>query len=82
MERNNEVIHWTKYVEKQRERTMCGVPVCNRTRGKRHKFPSVFHGLGCLKEPYRIKVDPTVTPVVNLLRSTPVAQREVKEIVI
>ena len=30
MERNNEVIHWTKYVEKQRERTMCSVPVCNR----------------------------------------------------
>ena len=40
------------------------------------KFPSVFHGLGCLKEPYRIKVDPTVTPVVNPLRSTPVALRE------
>ena len=40
------------------------------------KFPSVFHGLGCLKETYRIKVDPTVTPVVNPLRSTPVALRE------
>ena len=40
------------------------------------KFPSVFHGLGCLKEPYRIKVDPSVTLVVNPLRSTPVALRE------
>ena len=36
----------------------------------------MFHGLGCLKEPYHIKVDPTVTPVVNPLRSKPVAFRE------
>ena len=40
------------------------------------KFPNVFHGLGCLKDPYHIKIDPTVTPVVNPLRSTPVALRE------
>ena len=36
----------------------------------------MFHRLRCLKEPYRIKVDPTVTPVVNPLRSTSVAVRE------
>ena len=51
---------------------LCDKPATNIS----DKFPSVFHGLGCLKEPYRIKVDPTVTPVVNPLRSTPVALRE------
>jgi hypothetical protein len=40
------------------------------------KFPKVFQGLGCLKNPYHIEVDPTITPVVSPLRSTPVALRE------
>jgi hypothetical protein len=29
------------------------------------KFPKVFKGLGCLKNPYHIEVDPTITPVVS-----------------
>jgi hypothetical protein len=40
------------------------------------KFPEVFQGLGCLKKPYYIEVDPAITPVVSPLRSTPVALRE------
>ncbi|CAB4039108.1 Hypothetical predicted protein, partial [Paramuricea clavata] len=40
------------------------------------KFPKVFQGLGCLKNPYHIEVDPTIIPVVSPLRSTPVALRE------
>ena len=40
------------------------------------EFPKVFQGLGCLKEPYHIKFDPNITPVVSPLTSTPVALRQ------
>ena len=40
------------------------------------KFPKVFQGLGCLEKSYHIKVDPKVVPVVNSLKSQPVALRE------
>ena len=39
-------------------------------------FPKVFQGLGCLKKPYHIQVDPKVTPVVSTLKSQPVALRD------
>ncbi|XP_062570142.1 uncharacterized protein LOC134232211 [Saccostrea cucullata] len=40
------------------------------------EFPSVFTGLGCLKEPYTIRVDSSVPPVVHSPRQIPVAFRE------
>jgi hypothetical protein len=40
------------------------------------QFPKVFQGLGCLKKPYHIQVDPKVTPVVSTLKSQPVALRD------
>ena len=36
------------------------------------QFPKVFEGLGCLKKPYHIKVNPEIVPVVSLLRRQPV----------
>jgi hypothetical protein len=43
---------------------------------KLFQFPKVFQGLGCLKKPYHIQVDPKVTPVVSTLKSQPVALRD------
>ena len=44
------------------------------------KYTQVFTGLGRLKKPYHIEVDPTVTPVVNSPRTVPAALRDrVKE---
>ncbi len=40
------------------------------------QFPKVFQGLGCLEKPYRIQIDSNVTPVVNQLKSQPVALRD------
>ena len=40
----------------------------------------MFDGIGCLGGTYRIKIDPTVSPVVHSPRKIPFAQREkVKE---
>ena len=43
--------------------------------GKEHnvkaKYSNVFEGLGCLKDPYHIEVDPDVVPVVNPARNVP-----------
>ncbi|XP_060073561.1 uncharacterized protein K02A2.6-like [Ylistrum balloti] len=40
------------------------------------KFLEIFKGLGCLKEPYTIKVDKSVTPVVNPPRKIPANLRD------
>ena len=40
------------------------------------KYENVFTGLGRLEKPYHIEVDPTVTPVVNPLRTIPAALRD------
>ncbi|XP_070560197.1 uncharacterized protein [Ptychodera flava] len=41
------------------------------------KFPKVFSdGLGCLAEPYHIRLDPSVTPVIHPPRKIPVALRD------
>ena len=37
------------------------------------EHPKVFSGLGCLEKPYKIIIDPTVTPVVNAPRKVLVA---------
>ena len=42
----------------------------------RREHPKVFSGLGCLEKPYKIMIDPTVTPVVNAPRKVPVALRK------
>ena len=40
----------------------------------------MFDGIGCLEGTYRIKIDPTVSPVVHPPRKIPCTQREkVKE---
>ena len=40
----------------------------------------MFDGIGCLEGTYRIKIDPTVSPVVHPPRKIPFTQREkVKE---
>ena len=39
-------------------------------------FPKVFKGLGCLKNPYHIKLDTSVTPVINLPRKIPTSLRD------
>ena len=38
--------------------------------------PKLFKGLGCLKMPYHIEIDPSVNPVVTPCRNHPVAIRE------
>ena len=44
------------------------------------KYEDVFDGIGCLEGTYRIKIDPTVRPVVHPGRKIPLTQREkVKE---
>ncbi|KAL5468831.1 hypothetical protein EMCRGX_G029953 [Ephydatia muelleri] len=40
------------------------------------QFKDVFSGLGCLKQPYHIKVDPTVKPVISPPRNQPVTIRD------
>ena len=40
------------------------------------RYPKLFQGLGCLKSPYHIEIDPSVTPVVCPPRNQPVALRE------
>lgn len=40
------------------------------------EFASVFRGLGCLQEPYRIKIDSTVEPVVHPPRTFPAALQD------
>ena len=40
------------------------------------QFPEVFHGLDCLDKPYHIQIDSKITPVVNQLKSQPVALRD------
>ena len=42
----------------------------------RNGAKEVFHGLGCLKKPYHIQIDSKITPVVNQLKSQPVALRD------
>ncbi|CAC5425393.1 unnamed protein product [Mytilus coruscus] len=39
-------------------------------------FPKVFTGLGCLEKPYHIKIDSSVSPVINPPRKIPAALRE------
>lgn len=39
------------------------------------QFPKVFNGLGCLSQPYKISVDPSVTPVASPPRNQPVLLR-------
>ena len=44
------------------------------------KYEDVFDGIGCLEGTYRIKIDPTVSPVVHPPRKIPFTPREkVKE---
>jgi len=38
-------------------------------------YPKLFKGLGCLKEPYHIQTDPSVSPVITPCRNHPVAIR-------
>ena len=40
------------------------------------RYGNVFKGLGRLKKPYQIEVDPNVTPVINALRNIPTAIRD------
>ena len=40
-----------------------------------NKYKSVFQGLGCLKEPYHIKIDRSVSPVIHPPRRIPTALR-------
>ena len=40
------------------------------------KHPKLFQGLGCLKTPYHIQIDPSVPPVVSPPRNQPAAIRE------
>ncbi|KAL5486983.1 hypothetical protein EMCRGX_G019531 [Ephydatia muelleri] len=40
------------------------------------QFKDVFSGLGCLKQPYHIKLDPTVKPVISPPRNQPVTIRD------
>ena len=40
------------------------------------QFPKLFKGLGCLKTPYHIQTDSSITPVVNPPRNQPVAIRD------
>ena len=40
-----------------------------------NKYKSVFQGLGCLKEPYHIKIDTSVSPVIHPPRRIPTALR-------
>ena len=42
----------------------------------KREHPKVFSGLGCLEKPYKIMIDPTVTPVVNAPGKVPVALRK------
>ena len=39
-------------------------------------YPKLFTGLGCLKTPYHIQTDPSVTPVVTPCRNHPVGVRD------
>ena len=39
----------------------------------KEKYSVVFKGLGCLREPYHIELDPEVLPVINAARKVPVA---------
>jgi len=54
--------------------------VCNVHRNKDNhivkEFPSVFKGLGCLKQNYHIAIDKSVKPVINPPRKVPTALRE------
>ena len=45
----------------------------NKTDSLVKQFKDVFEGLGCLKTPYRIKVDPSVRPTICPPRNQPVA---------
>ena len=40
------------------------------------KYESSFEGLGCILEPYEIKIDPSVTPVIHPPRQIPAALQE------
>ena len=40
------------------------------------RYGNVFKGLGRLKKPYHIEVDPNVTPVINAPRNIPAALRD------
>ena len=40
------------------------------------QFKDFFSGLGCLKQPYHIKLDPTVKPVISPPRNQPVTIRD------
>ena len=40
------------------------------------KYESCFEGLGCISEPYEIKIDPSITPVIHPPRKIPAALRE------
>ena len=48
----------------------------NGTKEVIRQFPEVFQGLGCLEKPYHIQIDSKITPVVNQLKSQPVALRD------
>ncbi|CAB4013811.1 Hypothetical predicted protein [Paramuricea clavata] len=39
----------------------------------KEKYSDVFKGLGCLRKPYHIELDPEVSPVINAARKVPVA---------
>ena len=40
------------------------------------EYSTVFEGLGCLDQPYHIKIDDTVQPIICSPRNIPVALRE------
>ena len=40
------------------------------------KYAQVCTGLGRLEKPEHVEIDPTVSPVINLLRTIPAAFRE------
>ena len=48
----------------------------NGTKEVIRQFPEVFQGLGCLEKPYHIQIGSKITPVVNQLKSQPVALRD------
>ena len=48
----------------------------DRTKSILGEYSQIFKGLGCLKEPYHIKIDPSVSPVIHPPRKVPTALRE------
>lgn len=52
------------------------VMATNKEEQLKEKYSNVFKGLGCMREPYHIELDPEVSPVVNAARKVPVAIKD------